>query len=354
LIHTPVIPGSLELQVEASIDQWETWIEVDGFHASRESHHHYVLDRDGGQVSFGSGLRGAAPQIGQRIRALTYRYGGGAAGNVPAGAIAKLVKYRPPQVKAANRFPASGGSDPESIASALERIPGELRRRHRAVTAGDFQEFALMTPGGDVGRAECLPRFEPRTRQTDAAGVVTVVVWPRHDPQEPQAPLPDRSLLRRVCRWLDERRLVTTELFVIPPRYRKIAVSVGLSVKPGYGIDAVRLWVELVIRQYLAPLPPYGPEGGGWPLGRRVYGPELEAAALQVEGVEFLEGLELARWDESTSAWVQGAVDLALDETPHLERITVVQGQPLPVELEINPELPPEAIVPIPIVREMC
>ena len=67
----------------------------------------------------------------------------------------------------------------------------------------------------------------------------------------------------------------------------------GIASSPGTASRRVRRWVEQVLRQYLAPLPPYGPEGAGWPLGRRVHGPELEAAALQVEGVEYLEGLRL-------------------------------------------------------------
>ena len=137
----------------------------------------------------------------------------------------------------------------ESIAMRLDRIPGELRRRDRAVTATDFQELALMTPGANVGRAECLPRFYPPTRRSEAAGMVSVVVWPREDAAHPNAPLPDRNLLRAVCAWLDVRRLVTTELYVIPPTYRKVAVAVGLQVKPGFGVEAVRHWVELVIRQ---------------------------------------------------------------------------------------------------------
>src|SRR4029077_17690606 len=145
--------------------------------------------------------------------------------------------------------------------------------------------------------------FDPRTKITDAAGVVTVVVWPREDLKHPNAPTPDRTLLSQVCQWLDARRLVTTELYVIPPTYKKIAVAVGLQAKPGYGIEAVRRWAELVIRQYLAPLPPYGLHGGGWPLGRAIYGPELEAAALQVEGVQFIECLRLATWDEASGTW---------------------------------------------------
>ena len=87
-----------------------------------------------------------------------------------------------------------------------------------------------------VGRAECLPRFHPPTQRSEVAGVVTVVVWPREDAAHPNAPAPDRNMLRAVCEWLDMRRLVTTELYVIPPVYRRVAVTVGVRVKPGYGV----------------------------------------------------------------------------------------------------------------------
>ena len=42
--------------------------------------------------------------------------------------------------------------------------------------------------------------------------VVTVVVAPRHDPANPAAPRPDTPFLDALCRYLDPRRLVTTEL----------------------------------------------------------------------------------------------------------------------------------------------
>ena len=351
LNHAPVVAGSLELEVEGP-DGWERWSEVDGLHASGPEDRHYVLDAEAGEVRFGNGIRGLAPQIGQRIRARTYRWGGGAAGNVAAGAIAKIEGVG--RVEVANPLPAWGGADGETVAEALERIPGELRRRDRCVTRGDFRELALATPGAAVGRADCLPRFHPRTRATDAAGVVTVVVWPREDAAHPDAPVPDRNLLSSVCCWLDRRRLVTTELYVVPPAYRRVAVAVGLAVKPGYGVEAVRRWVEQVLRQYLAPLPPYGPEGEGWPLGRRVHGPELEAAALQVEGVEFLEGLEVAGWNEARGRWEPGPVTLALDEVPRLDEITVVSGPPATPGEALGPPPPESTPVPIPVLREEC
>jgi predicted phage baseplate assembly protein len=355
LVNHPVIADSLVIEVEEVPGRWVRWNEVSGFTASREDDKHFVVDLESGLVTFGSGLRGLPPQTGQRIRATEYRYGGGAAGNVGAKAITKLEAAGLGALKISNPLPARGGEDSESVAQALDRLPGELRRRDRAVTRGDFQELALATPGAEVGRAECLPRFDPKSGSTDAAGVVSVVIWPRSDPKHPNAPQPDRSTLRSVCAWLDKRRLVTTELYVIPPTYVKVAVSIAVRVKPGYGVDAVRSWVELVIRQYLAPLPPYGPEGHGWPLGRRVYGPELEAAALQVEGVEYIEeqGVQVARLIGTT--WQPGPVLLLPHQVPELAVITVVSGAtPLPPGDGYAPPPTNQRPIPIPVIPEEC
>src|SRR6478735_6452291 len=129
----------------------------------------------------------------------------------------------------------------------------------------------------------------------------------------------------------------------MPPTYRSIAVAIGVQVKPGFGFEAVNRWVELVLRQYLAPLPPYGPDGHGWPLGRAVYGPELEAAALQVEGVELLEGLSVSAWNDATQTWdapLRAPVLLNAWEVPELSEITVVQGAPLVPGEALGPVLP--------------
>lgn len=340
LVRGSVIAASLVLQVKEA-DRWTTWEEVDTLATSQPDDRHYTLDRETGTISFGNGQSGRAPQEGEQIRALTYRYGGGTQGNVAAKAISRIVTNA--AVKAENPLRTEGGWDGESIADALDRIPGEIRRHDRAVTASDFAELALMTPGAYVGRAETLARFYPPTRMSEAAGVVTVVVWPQEDPNHPNAPLPTRAMLSKVCEYLDARRLITTELWVIPPTYRKIAVSVGVNVKSDYGVEAVRRWVEQVVRQYLAPLPPYGPEGNGWPLGRRVHGPELEAAVLQVEGVAYLEDdVRLAAWSADDNRWVEfdPTIELALWEVPELWEISVVEGIPLEPGKTVGPVVP--------------
>jgi baseplate J-like protein len=349
--HRQAVPGSVALDVEESTG-WTRWTEVDDFDASGEGDRHYVLDPEAGTVQFGDGVRGLAPQIGQPIRASSYRYGGGSAGNVPAKAVSKVQVS---SVTVTNPLPLIGGADSESIADGLQRVPGELRRHDRAVTASDFRELALETPGVTLGRAECLPLFFPQMPDVEAAGVVSVVVWPRDDPKHPNAPVPERSTLAAVCAWLDAKRLVTTELYVIPPTYHKVAVAVGIHTQPGFGVDAVRRWVELVIRQNLAPLPPFGPTGDGWPLGRRVYGPELEAAALQVEGVEYLEGLTVVGSSDGGATWTeQSPIELAPYEVPELAEITVVEGPPLEPGQTLGPAPPPAVPVPVPVPKEEC
>jgi hypothetical protein len=351
LNHRQVIANSVNLQVEEP-QGWVVWQEVAGFYASGESDRHYVLDKQAGKILFGTGIAGFTPQIGQRVRVTEYQYGGGSIGNVAAEAISKISSAQ--GVKLANPLAAYGGSDAESIEAALDRIPAELRRRNRAVTGGDFKELALLAPGANLGRSEVLPRYHPQLPDVESAGVVSVVVWPKEDKHNPNAPLPNRNQIHDVCEWLDARRLVTTELYVLPPKYVSIAIAVGVKVKNGFGIDAVRHWVELVLRQYLAPLPPFGPSGQGWPLGRRVHAAELEAAAHQVEGVEYLEGLELVGWDAAGNLF-ENTINLNKNEVPELIGITVESG---PITLDpgelLAPEEPDATPVPIPVIREVC
>jgi hypothetical protein len=351
LNHRQVIEKSVVLQVEEA-PGWMNWQEVESFFASSESDRHFMLDKQAGQIRFGTGINGRVPQIGQRIRVTQYKYGGGRVGNVAAEAINKLTGN--PLIKVMNPLAAYGGNDAESLEAALQRIPSELRRRNRAVTRGDFKDLALLAPGADLARSEVLPRYHPQLPEQESAGVVSVVIWPKEDKHHPNAPLPDKNQIRSVCKYLDARRLVTTELYVLPPKYVPIAIAVGVKVKNGFGIDAVRHWVELALRQYLAPLPPYGPSGQGWPLGRRVHGPELEAAAHQVEGVEYLEGLEVVGWDIAGNE-ILTTIDLRKNEVPELIGITVENG---PITLApgemLNPDEPDSVPVPVPVIKAVC
>jgi len=351
LVNGSVDAASLVLQVEEQ-QVWVTWTQVETFAGAGPNDRVYLLDAASGTVTCGDTLRGRAFQISERIRALSYRYGGGSAGNVAAGAVSTIGSSA--TVTVTNPLAFSGGADAETIDDAMTRIPAELSNHDRAVTADDFAELASIQ---GVGRAECLPHFYPPTPDQPAAGVVTVVVWPSADPLHPDAPTPDRSLLSAVCAQLDPRRLVTTELYVVPPTYHQIAVSVGVHAQPGYSGNAVCNWVETILRQYLSPLPPYGPAGGGWPLGRQVFGPELMAAALQVEGIDYLEPVQLGELDSSGNWHAAGpAQPIVLErwEVVQLSSITVVVGTPLAPGQAVPAPPPPSTLVPIPVPLDQC
>lgn len=348
LSQRPALKGSATVQVEEA-EGWVEWREVDNFLGVGPDDRCYALDRQDGVISFG---RMRVPQIGERIRATSYRYGGGVRGNVAAGSITSIAGIG--GVRVTNPLPAAGGGDGASLPDAIDAIPAEVHRRDRAVTPDDFRDLAQQVSG--VRRAEALALLHPDRPHDVSAGVVTVLVLPTDDLRNPAAPVPDLGLLRRTARYLDARRLVTTELYVVPPVYVQLLVSAGVQVRPGYQVDAVRRWVEQILRQYLSPVPPFGPDGRGWPLGRAVRRAELEAVAVQVEGVEYLEDLLLGTMPPASSGALapvaQTLVTLERWQLPELASLAVVSGTPLPLGDAYQPT-PPDG-VPVPLPPDVC
>ena len=84
LVHAPVLPASLTIEVEED-GGFVAWQRVEGFEGSGEGDRHYSVDPEAAQVIFGDGVRGLVPPLGRRIRTGGYRYGGGRAGNVAIG-----------------------------------------------------------------------------------------------------------------------------------------------------------------------------------------------------------------------------------------------------------------------------
>ena len=123
--------------------------------------------------------------------------------------------------------------------------------------------------------------------------MVTVMVVPRFDAARPLWPMPDRLFLRTVCDYLDPRRLVTTEMYVRGPIYRAVYLTVGVQVQAGHFPDVVRQTVRARLYEYLSSLPPGGPDGEGWPLGKRLLPKDLEAVATRVPGVEFVASIQM-------------------------------------------------------------
>lgn len=364
LSKAPVLPDSLVVELREEVAGWIVWTRVDDLAGSRGDDPHYVLDATTGEVRFGDGVHGRMPRVGEPIRARTYRYGGGAAGNLPAGSLSKVARPSTLATLVVTQdLPLTGGVDADTVEAAKVKLPQQLRHNDRAVAMEDFRDLSLATPGAGVGRAEVLPRHLPDGHVDEVPGVVTVIVVPAWDREHPDEPVPDKEMLRKVCAWLEPRRLCTTELYLIAPEYVPVWVSVAVEVKDGYGTQTVKRWVELAIRQALAPLPPYGPAGAGWPFGRTVRGADIEAAALAVDGVDLvteviLRGIEIDETGVRTPVAMVDpcepkAVRIRPWQLPSAQDVRVAEGAEADA-LDDTATEPDAGGWPVPAVREIC
>jgi hypothetical protein len=362
LVHTPVLPETLTLAVNG-----EPWQRVDDlFNAGPEvpqaaprlaaeggsstataAARAYTLDPESGEVRFGNGFQGMRPPRGAVIVA-SYAYGGGSQGVVGIGAIDRGPAL-PAGIQVTNPAPTWGGSDAESVADAEFRIPRWLRHRDRLVTAEDFRDIAWATPGVDLGRVEVLPLHHPGRGAAPAPGAVTLLLIPAFDPADAYNPVPDRLFLEAVCRYLEPRRLVTTELFLSGPEYRDLYVSVGVDVVPGLEQGPVLDRVENEIRRFLSPLAG-GFDQRGWPLEKTVEPGEVLAAAARVPGVARVVGLLLgnAAGDEIPRLTMGGL------QLPRLVGVTVTTGAPGPLSPRPPGAEPTPRRLPVPVIPEEC
>lgn len=272
---------------------WLRWQRVDDLALAARDQRVYALDAEIGVVQFGDGIRAAVLPARSIVRAATMRAGGGAAGNLAPASLTAIDVANAPPLRVQHATATFGGEDAESLDDAERRIPSTLRHGQRAVTAEDYRRVAAETPGAFVARAEVLPRFLPHQRMMEVPGVVSVMVLPRKAVWRPPAPRPDRPFIERVRAWLDARRPLATELYVIGAEYVPIGVGVAITVREGFGPDAVTRAVTDALHRFLWPLAPGGPQGQGWPLGRAVRDRELEVLVAHVEGIDTVAGVSL-------------------------------------------------------------
>ena len=399
LSHTPIISGSVRLTVTERNGRWDVWSETDDLlsagpevpgldpsqppgapAATNPVTLVFTLNRESGEIRFGDGARGKRPPAGATLRA-DYDYGVGLAGNVGAGSI-NAGPTLPAGFRVTNPVRTWGGAEAESVAEGEKQIARYLQHRERLVTKEDFKAVTLRTPGVDIARVEVLPAYNPRLARNepgDAAGAVTLLVIPRYDPRQPDAPVPDRLFLDAVCRHIEPRRLVTTEVFLRGPDYLPIWVSVGLNVMAGESIAQVIEAVRRELLKFLSPLPPagasqldsqaellaspqYASAKYGWPLGTAVTARELLAVASRVAGVQFVNEVFVAEGNEPAT----DNIPMAGLELPRVAGISVTAGPAANLnELRGLTGGPADAggdggadagkiIVPVPVIPEEC
>lgn len=370
---TSVQGDGFTLQVEEAGKGYVTWTQVEDLALLGRDDPVYVLDSEAGTVRFGNGIYGRIPEAGRRIRVAQMRAGGGLAGNLSAGTL-KEVDAKGVDGRAISRklnvnqgIATDGGSDVETLDEAERRIPGRLRHRNRAVTEDDYQALAAEVPGTDLGRIEVLPNFMPRQRRFNVPGVVSVMVLPRKAMVEAPNPRPDQPLIQKVHNYLSARRPLATELYVINCEYIPLALSVGITVRTGFGYEQVTYDVRQALQRHLWSLAPHGPQAEGWPLGRAIKDRELEVVVAQVKGVATVRGVNLFQRQVPTNDQRQGwqivdrvqqcdpvEIDLDAWQLPELLAVVVSTDGVTPGTLSGSATTSQGDRIALPVVPEIC
>lgn len=288
------------------------WQEKEGFVDLGADRCVYVVDRASGLISFAPALqmRGAegelsatakaladAPTEGREIR-VWYRSGGGAAGNVGAGALTKLKDAVPGVAKVINPSAATGGRDAETVENALQRGPQELHSLRRAVTARDFESLALRSTSA-INRAFAytmfnLWKYAPR-------GTVELICMPDvpaelyGDGPVTRAMLESRAspeALQQVRKALETCKPLGTNLVARFGHCKMVRVETRVVVFREEDAAAVRDRVLKRLYETITPLD-RGPARPGWSFGQPLSAYDVYRILSSEPGVKYVDPIRL-------------------------------------------------------------
>jgi predicted phage baseplate assembly protein len=284
---------------------------------SNDRSRHYRLDRLTGKVRFGDGTRGMmVPLLDQNVRTSHYCVGGGVKGNIgvnQATTIRQAIAYID---GVTNHYPGAGGSDVETLESVKQRGPYVIKSRYRAVTQEDFEVLSLQSSNA-IARTCCLP-------STEREGAVTIVVVPKFDEQKEEYDkklVPTTELLRRVKAYLDERRLITVKVNVERPQYTEMSVYLDIIRTSTGASERLKRDINKALRRFLHPIVG-GRDGKGWKFGRSVLKVDLYQIIENVEGVDFVDRVQIL--DEDKGMFVD-QIKLGPKGLPYLVNVDITE-----------------------------
>jgi hypothetical protein len=287
---------------------WVRWRAVADFYDSGPRDRHYTLDALSGEIRFGDGHHGMVPPLGQNNLRVTYRTGGGGAGNRAAGTIVQLKSTVPFVDGVTNHEASGGGTEREPIDRVAERGPRWLRHGNRSVTAQDLEDLAFAADR-DVARASAIvPSFHPNDLWLDPkdakpnlskheqvdAGRSGLIIVPQSTANRPT---PSLSLLRRVQAYVAARASVAADLWVAGPEWVEVTVKVTVVPTSLDAADTVRERIGAALAAFIHPLTG-GPDATGWTFGRRPHGSDLYAVVEDVPGVEHVRTMSVSNKPE--------------------------------------------------------
>jgi hypothetical protein len=233
------------------------------------------------RLRFGDDIHGRQPESGRRFFA-SYRVGNGAAGNVGAEVLTRVVLSGKKITRVWNPLAAVGGIDPEPAERVKLVAPAAFRTQQRAVTEADYAAVARRFPGVE----DAIARF----RWTGSWYTVYVSV-----DRAGGRPI-DTVFRQALLEHFDRFRMAGHDLDFRDPLYIPLEIALRVCVKPGYFTANVH---RELLDVFSGTLRASGEPGFFHPdrfrFGQPLYLSQLFDAALSVSGVQSVSVLNFQR-----------------------------------------------------------
>lgn len=235
--------------VEPEIMRWNKWHYVDKLSQAGPFDRCFTYDALTQEIIFGDNENGAVPGIEEdniMITELVMTKGqSGNIGKQTLDSINALGAHISP-VKVLKMF---SGQDAESIQDVIGRLKIDLKKTVKAVTVGDYEHILRNMPGIRLLGLKVIPGYnseEVFTSTSNDPTLVTVVVVPY---SEERMPMPDDVFINKVSEYLEDYRILTTRIKVIPPCYVGVQIHAEIECLDA-GIRLTKTQVEEKIRSY--------------------------------------------------------------------------------------------------------
>jgi hypothetical protein len=287
--------------------------------------------------------------------------------------LSEILIYRLNRVTSANQYAflqllngSAWQPTPEkSLTEETRETVLRLRQCDRAVTCADFENLALATNSTlapdqqQVARAHCIPRrnltHDP-TAANNTPGHVSIVILPSSQSLSDLPLLPSAALIQAVESYLEPRRLLTTKVHVVAPRYLTIRVQMTLMLKADALEAEVSSRANQALRDFFDPLRG-GVDGQGWPFGRSIYVSELYQLLDRLPGVDYVTPTQATHLNSTDPPELPEILVVAADAE---QRQIFAEGRLSAVKLHTNelvnfqlqpPDLPADIILKTPLIN---
>jgi hypothetical protein len=267
LLQEPVIDGSISVAIDGIPYTYITNI-IDA--AANDPVFSTTTDEYGNTyILFGDNTAGRIPPINSEIT-FVYRVGSGAAGNVAAGSITKIINLTTAGLNVSQSTASFGGADQEITDSIRVNAPKKIATLNRIVTLQDYANYVTANVSG-VDKANAV-----------ATSYNSVVLYcaQQGDPGTSGGAFTSAfsSLQTKVAYSLSQVTPPTTTVTILPPSYVAVDVTVNITINPKRRQSSTQTAVNTAIASLLYFV--------NTSFGQTIRADELRNAISMVDGVD--------------------------------------------------------------------